>query len=199
MEQSLGDGSSSSVQMMSQNLHHMILKFEELQKANNESDARLRNISVENAKLKEEVEVLKKNQSTLQKEKESLQETLTKRQDMLKQDKDRDVSLLQHGLEWLQRLQENVTMEQKSVNDKLADQKRSTLRYLFEVTKANSALTKLETRYNTTEQQLLTTITNLQRAQVSVWLLFFSISWSNKSLLLLLLLLLLYYFKRIVQ
>ena len=47
----------------------MILKFEELQKANNASDARLQNISVENAKLKEEVEVLKRDQRRLRQDK----------------------------------------------------------------------------------------------------------------------------------
>ena len=158
----------TAVKSLRQQLSRLVSTVELLK---NESEAGLRHISVENAKQKEEVDLLKKeqgrlqqNQSTLQKEKESLKETLTKRQD-------RDVSLLRYGL---QRLQENVTMEQKGVNDRLTDQKRSTSRILFEVIQAKSALTKLETRYNTSERQLLTTITNLQREQVRVWLLFFS-------------------------
>ena len=166
MEQSLGDGSSSSVQMMSQNLHHMILKFEELQKANNESDARLRNISVENAKLKEEVEVLKKkqgrlhqDQSALQKEKGRLkqeQETLTERQNMLSQYQDQKVSSLRSQL---QQLRKNVTTEQEDLKDKLLRQ-NALLRH--DVSQAEMKTAILEGRFNRSQRQLPAGIRSLQ-------------------------------------
>ena len=70
---------SASAKTMSEKLNHLLLKFEDLQKAMNESDARLRNMSMQNAKLKEEVDVLKKehgglrqNQSALHQEKQNL-------------------------------------------------------------------------------------------------------------------------------
>ena len=166
MEQSLGSGSSSSVQMMSQNLHHMILKFEELQKANNESDARLRNISVENAKLKEEVEVLKKkqgrlhqDQSALQKEKERLKQeqvTLTERQNMLSQYQDQKVSSLRSQL---QQLRKNVTTEQEDLKDELLRQ-NALLRH--DVSQAEMKAAILEGRFNRSQRQLPAEIRSLQ-------------------------------------
>ena len=178
MEQSLGGGSSSSVQMMSQNLHHMISKFEELQKANNESDARLQNISVENAKLKEEVEVLKKkqgrlqeDQSALQKEKASLKQeqvTLTERQNMLSQYQDQKVSSLRRQV---QQLRKNVTTEQEDLKDQLLRQ-NALLR--DDVSQAEVKAAILERRFNISQRQAPTRISNPQQPQVRLSIFFFA-------------------------
>ena len=142
------------------------------EKLKNDSEARLLNISAENANQKEEVDVLKKeqgrlrqNQSALQQEKESLkqrQETLTERQNMLSQYQDQKVSSLRSQL---QQLRKNVTTEQEDLKDQLLRQ------YALlhqDVSQAEMKTAILERRFNISQ----TKISSLQQPQVRVSIFF---------------------------
>ena len=151
-----------------------------------DSDDRPRNISVENAKLNEEVEVLKKEQerlrglSALQLEKESLkqrQDIPTKGQNILRHGQDRVTSLLRSEL---QELRKNVTTEQKDLEDKLLRNQRS---MLDDVTQAKLTLTKLEKRFNTSERQLSMNTSQTQQVRLFIFV-FAAVAdgfWRNKT------------------
>ena len=128
------------------------------EKLKNESEARLLNISAENANQKEEVDLLKKeqgrlrqNQSALQQEKESLKQeqvTLTERQNMLSRYQDKNVSLLRNQL---QQLRKNVTTEQEDLKDQLL-RRNALLRH--DVSQAELKTAILEGRFNRSQRQL---------------------------------------------